>query len=190
MVLMYALANEIQESTAYKILYVWPDNSANTSCSSQSCPTLSQLMLDDGTLPDVTNVEYFFFPGEHQVPANLVLMNLHNFSINGIIRKPSLQVALVGCVHSHVLRINTSYNVIIRNVAFKRCYNPKLQPIYFTSLYLSWCFSCIVENVTFTNFGILGENLMGHSYLNAVRITHTKGHCVRELHWDTMMITG
>ena len=66
--------------------------------------------------------------------------------------------------------------MLTRNVTFKRCYNPQLQPgPYFTSLYLSWCFSCIVENVTFTNFGILGENVIGHSYLNAIYITHNTG---------------
>jgi len=176
MVLINVLTNEIQESTASKIFYFSPDNSANTSCSSQPCATLSQHILDNGTLPDVTNVEYHFSPGEHQVPANIVLKNLHNFSIIGNVSKPSLQVVLVGCVHSHVLRIDTSYNVSIRNVTFKRCYNPQLQPgMYFTSLFLSWCFSCIVENVTFINFGILGQNVIGHSYLNDIYITHNTG---------------
>ena len=176
MVLIDVLTNEIQESTANKILQVTPDNSANTSCSSQPCATLSQLILDNGTLPDVKNVEYHFLPGEHQVPANIVLKNLYNFSIIGIVSKPSLQVVLIGCVHSHVLRIDRSYNVNIRNVTFKRCYNPKLLPgMYFTSLYLSWCFSCIVENASFTNFGILGENVIGHSYLNAIHIAHYTG---------------
>ena len=105
MFLINVLTNEIHGLTASKILYVWPNNSANTSCSSQPCSTLSQHILDNGTLPDVTNVEYHFLPGEHRIPANIVLKNLHNFSIIGIVSKPSLQVVLVGCVHTHVLRI-------------------------------------------------------------------------------------
>ena len=194
MVFINVLTNEVQESTANKILYVWPDNSANTSCSSQPCPTLSQLMLDDGTLPDVTNVEYHFLPGEHQVPVNIILNNLHNVSIIGIVSKQSPQVVLVGCLLSHVLRINTSYYVNIRNLAFKRCYNSQLQPImYFTSLYLSWCFSCVVENVTFTNFGMLGENLMGNSYLNAIHMTHTEGQFCQGIaiaYFNDQLLTG
>ena len=97
MAFINVLTNEIQESTASKILYVWPDNSANTSCLPQPCVTLSQHILDDGTLPDVTNVEYHFLPGEHQVPANIVLKNLHNFSIIGIVSKSSQKVV---CSHT------------------------------------------------------------------------------------------
>ena len=174
--LICLLGNAVWESTANKILYVMPDNSTNTSCTSQPCATLSQYLLDDGSLPNVENVEYHFLPGEHHVPTNIVLKNLHNFSIVGIVNKRSLQVVLVGCFHSHILKIYTSHYVNIRNVMFKRCYNPQLQPyIYFTSLHLSWCFSCVLENVTFTNFGIVGENLIGNSYLNAIHITHITG---------------
>ena len=172
LVLIYLLGNAVWESTANKILYVMPDNSTNTSCTSQPCAILSQYLLDDGSLRDVENVEYHFLPGEHQVPTNIVIKNLHNFSIIGIVHKSSLQTVLVSCFHSYVLKIYTSHYVTIRNVMFKRCYNPQLQP-YLTSLYLSWCFSCVLENVTFTNFGIIGENLIGHSYLNGIFITHT-----------------
>ena len=176
MVCICLLGNEICESAANKILYVLPDNSTNTSCTYQPCTTLGQYLLDDGTLSDVANVEYHFLPGEHQIPANMVLKNLHNFSIVGIVGRSSLQVVLVGCVHSHVLKISASHYVNIRNVSFRRCYHPQLQPyIYLTSLYLSWCFSCVLENVTFTNFGIVGENLMGNTTLNRIYITHTTG---------------
>ena len=176
MVCICLLGNEICESAANKILYVLPDNSTNTSCTYQPCTTLGQYLLDDGTLPDVVNVEYHFLPGEHQIPANMVLKNLHNFSIVGVVGRSSLQVVLVCCIHSHVLKIYASYYVNIRNVLFKHCYHPQLQPhLYFTSLHLSWCFSCVLENVIFTNFGIVGENLMGNSYLNRIYITHTRG---------------
>ena len=174
MVFICLLGNEI--SAANKILYVLPNNSTNTSCTYQPCTTLSKYLLDDGTLPDVANVEYHFLPGEHQIPANMVLKNLHNFSIVGIVGRSSSQVVLVGCVHSHVLKIYASHYVNIRNVSFRRCYYPQLQSsMYFTSLYLSWCFSCVLESVTFTNFGIVGKNLMGNSSLNRINITHTTG---------------
>lgn len=74
-------------SIATNILYVIPDNSTNaTNCVSYSCATLSQYLLDN-TLPVVSNVQYYFLPGEHQVPANMVLQNLQNFSIIGSTKK-------------------------------------------------------------------------------------------------------
>ena len=60
-------------STATEVLYVLPDNSTNVSCPSQPCATLSQYLLDNGTLPVVSNVEYHFLPGEHHIPANMTL---------------------------------------------------------------------------------------------------------------------
>ena len=59
-------------TTATKILYVSPDNSTNVNCPSQPCATLSQYLLDNGTLSVVSNVEYHFLPGEHHVPANMI----------------------------------------------------------------------------------------------------------------------
>ena len=35
-----------------------------------ACATLSQCLLDNGTLPVVSNVEYHFLPGDHHVPAD------------------------------------------------------------------------------------------------------------------------
>ena len=68
--ILILLAIQIWISTATEILYVLPDNSANAvSCPSQPCATLSQYLLDNGTLPVVSNVEYHFLPGEHHVPA-------------------------------------------------------------------------------------------------------------------------
>ena len=167
---------ETWESTATKIFYVLSDNSTNATCSSQPCTTLSQYLSDDGTLPVVANVEYHFLPGKHHVPDNMVLKSLHNFSIVGIVSNASSPVVLVGCFHSYVIKIYTSHYVNIRNIMFKRCYNPRLQfTRYFTSLYLYWCYSCVIENVTFKNFGIICEDLIGKSYLHEIYITHTKG---------------
>ena len=174
MALICLLGNQCRETPANKILYVLPDSLTNTTCTYQPCTTLSKYVSDDGSLPDVANVEYHFLPGEHQVPANLILKNLYKFSIIGIVCKGSLQAVLVGCFHSQVLKIYTSHYVNIRNMTFKHCYSP--QPyMYFTSLYLSWCFSCALENIIFTNFGIVSENLIGNSSLNRIYITHTGG---------------
>ena len=92
-----------------EILYVIPDNSTDdVSCPSQSCVTLSQYLLDNGTLPVVSNVEYHFLPGEHHVPVNLTLQNLHNFSIIGTVSKPSplAVLVLVDCPQSYIINIS------------------------------------------------------------------------------------
>ena len=159
---------QILISTATEILYVLPDNSTNAiSCPSQPCATLSQYVLDNGTLPVVSNVEYHFLPGEHHVPANLVLQNLYNFSIIG---KTKSSVVLVGCSQSYVIYIIYSHFVTISNVEFKRCGLLPEHVMNFTNVKLSCCFSCIIENVTLINHGVMAFNLIGRSYLNNVKL--------------------
>ena len=69
------------------------------------------------TLPVVANVEYYFLPGEHVLlPSNMVLKNLHNFSIIGVVSNSSSPAVLIGCLHPYILKIYTSHNVNIRNV--------------------------------------------------------------------------
>ena len=179
MVFMFLLAVEFQKSKAIDVFYVLSDNSINVSFSPQPCHnyTLGQyLLINNGSLPQVTNVAYHFLPGKHEVPANMVLTNLTNFSIIGDVSESSSPAVLVGCDQLYVLKISESHNVTIRNIRFERCYNPQLQLItIFTSLYISWCYSCVIENVTFKNFGIAGENLIGQSYLNEIYVTHVTG---------------
>ena len=118
-VFILSLAMKIWISTATELLYVSPDNSINfVSCPSQPCATLSQYVLDNGTLPVVSNVEYHFLPGEHHVPANMTLQNLNNFSMIGIISKPSplAVLVLVNCSQSYIIKIIDSYNVTIASV--------------------------------------------------------------------------
>ena len=157
-------------STATEILYVLPDNSTNVSCLSQPCAKLSQYLLDNGTLPVVSNVEYHFLPGEHHVPANIVLQNLCNFSITGTVNNLSSPVVLVGCSKSYVINIIDSHFVNIYNVVFKYCsiLLPNKSPI--RNVQLSCCFSCKIENVTFLQYGFTGLNLIGKSYLYNIKI--------------------
>ena len=161
---------EIFMSTATEIFYVLPDNSTNASCPSQPCATLSQYWWHNGTLPVVSNVEYHFLPGEHHVPANMMLQNLRNFSIIGAIRNSLLSTVLIGCSQSlYVIYIYDSFFVSITNVKFKHC---SLLPknIARTNLKLYCCFSCKIENVTFVQYGIFGFNLIGRSYLNNIKV--------------------
>ena len=157
-------------STATKILYVVPDNSTYaTSCKFYSCATLSEYLLENNnTLPVVSNVQYYFLPGEHQLPADVVLQNLQNFSIIGSTNISSLPVVLVGCLGSYVISITNSYNVTIANVLFKQCNQLSLNNKYLASLFIDFCYSCTVRKVAFTNLGLKGTNLIGISRLTEI----------------------
>ena len=162
---------EIYVSTATEILYVLPDKLTDaTSCPSEHCATLSNYLLDNGTLPVVSNVEYHFLPGEHHVPANMILQNLHNFSIIGTVGNLSSPVVLVGCLKWYVINIIDSHFVSINNVVFKRCSIWTDGKKDFKNLGLSCCFSCKIANVTFIQYGITGINLIGKSYLNNIKL--------------------
>ena len=122
--------------TAAEIFHVLPDNTTNVSCPSQPCATLSHHLLDNGTLPVVSNVEYHFLPGEHHVPANMILQNLCNFSIIANVTKTSPSVVLAGCSQTYIINIINSYNVTIANVIFKQCHQAQL-----TNLVINCCYS-------------------------------------------------
>ena len=157
-----------------EILYVVPDNSTSAvSCPFQpcNCATLNQYLLDNGTLPVVSNVEYHFLPGEHHVPAKMILQNLHNFSIIGTVSKPSPLAVLVlaDCPQPYIINIIDSYNVTIANVTLKQCDHPQL-----TNLLINSCYSCKLENLVFINLGIIATNLVGRSHLTELVIKSNK----------------
>ena len=163
--ILILVTTQICTSIAAEVLYVSPDNSNNDSCPFQPCATLSQYLLDNGTLPVVSNVEYHFLPGEHHVPANMTLINLHNFSLIGTVNNSSSPVELVGCSRSYIIRIINSYSVTIANVMFTNC--NKLQLI---NVGINLCYSCTIENVTFMTSGLNGINIIGQSYLTRIVI--------------------
>ena len=157
-------------STATDILYVLPDNSTNTtSCPSQPCASLSQYLLDNGTLPVVSNVEYHFLPGEHHVPANMALQNLHNFSIIGTFYTSS-PVVLVGCSQGHVIDIINSCFVVITNVVIKHCSILSNGRTKLRNIKLFCCFSCKLQNVTLLQYGLTALSMIGESYLHNIKL--------------------
>ena len=169
--LVTLLTIQMYTSMATKILYVIPDNSTNASCSFQPCATLSEYLLDNDTLPVVSNVQYYFLPGEHHVPANMLLQDLCNFSIIGTVKESPPPVVLVGCLQSYVISVTNSYNVTIANVMFTRCDQTQLNKYkYLTNLMLNLCHSCTIENAVFMNLGLKGTNLIGNSRLTKILI--------------------
>ena len=89
------LAIQLWISVATRKFFVLPDNST---CTFQPCATLSEYLLDNGTLPFVSNIQYYFLLGEHHIPANILLQGLQNFSIIGIVKESPSLVLLIGCL--------------------------------------------------------------------------------------------
>ena len=161
-------------STATELLHVLPDNSTNAvSCPSQPCATLSQYLLDNGTLPVVSNVEYHFLPGEHHVPANMILQDLHNFSIIGTFSSSS-PALLISCSRAHVIEIINSCFVMITNVVIKHCSTLPNGRNELRNLKLSCCFSCKLQNVTLLQYGLIALSLIGESYLHNIKLEITQ----------------
>ena len=165
--------------------FVLPDDSADISCPSQPCATLSQYLLDNnGTLPVVSNVEYHFLPGEHVIPANLELLNIKNFTFVGIMSDNLPLVVLVSPSRHALLYIKNSSEVTISNLKFKN--HNQLQQYHrnLANILLFGCSFCKIENVSFIECGIALQNLLGESYLHNIRITNpakaTSKHSVHE----------
>ena len=184
---------ENNTSGAIEILYVLPDNSTNavsSSCPSQPCATLSQYMLDNGTLPVVSNVEYHFLPGEHHVPANMTLQNLHNLSITGTASNSSSPIVLFGCLQSYVLNIIDSEYVSIKNIMFKHCSGLPRSKLHLTNLRLSCCFSCRIQDIIFTEYGLTSYSLIGNSYLHNINIIQFSQSCCPVILWRYMICSS
>ena len=162
----------ISTCTATKILYVLPDNVSDVNCPSQPCATLGQYLLDNGSLPVLSDVEYYFLPGEHHITYDLEISYASNILLTGV----SLSSVELVCQPQSYLVVLQSYNATIRNLVFNQCDGDLLY--YFgmdtiAGLILYECFYCKVENVYFIGSGFAGFNLLLHSYLNNITIDMT-----------------
>ena len=158
----------------HQVFYVSPDNA---SCSFQPCTTLKQYLLDNNSsLPVVSNVEYYFLPGEYHICTDIKLQGLYNVTIAGIQNSTLLTTVFIGDFQSYIKVFDSSY-ITIRNVVFKR---PSMNTILYENHHFDLynlafinCSSCIVKNVKLLEYGFYGKNLMGMSYLSDVLIELT-----------------
>ena len=155
----------ISTCTATKILYVLPDNVSDVNCPSQPCATLGQYLLDNGSLPVLSDVEYRFLPGEHHVVHIINVEKAFNFSLNGI----GLSSASLVCRSQSYVGVFLSNNVTITNLVFDQC-NGVLFGHITAGLILHGCFHCEVENIYFLGYGFVGINLFLHSYIYNITI--------------------
>ena len=155
-----------------EVFYVSPDNSTNTSCSFQPCATLSQYLLDNnGSLPVVSNVEYHFLPGEHHVPTNMTLQYLHNFTITTSFNEVWSAILFIHLQSD--LIISDSINLTISNITFKTynyeySYNYNDFAVKVCNVILKKCLSCKVIDVSFSHYGLCGNDLIGDTYLSNI----------------------
>ena len=161
--LFISIVHVISTCTATKILYVLPDNASNVNCPSQPCATLGQCLLDNGSLPVLSDVEYYFLPGEHHVVNVINITEGFNLSLIGFGLSP---VNLV-CWSQSYLSVFDSYNITIRNIVFNQCNGDLSSQVGLNigaSLFFYNCFCCKVENVDFFGFGFAGINLFLNSF--------------------------
>jgi len=83
------IACVIHTCVATKIFYVLPDNVSDINCPSQPCATLDQYLLGNGSLPVLSDVEYHFLPGDHQVINIIDIEEAFNLSLIGFGLSPA-----------------------------------------------------------------------------------------------------
>ena len=173
---LLSIVHVISTCTATKILYVLPDNVSDVNCPSQPCATLGQYLLDNGSLPVSSDVEYRFLPGEHHVINNVDIEEAFNILLIGF----GLSPAKLICKSYYYVGVFRSYNVTIINLAFSQCsgyVGNKFAINTAASLFLYRCSHCIIENVDFFGYGFVGFNLLQNCYLSNIVIKPTTSMC-------------
>ena len=167
------LLSFIHVASATTVLYVLPDNVSDVNCPSQPCATLGQYLLDNGSLPVLSNVEYHFLPGEHHIVNAIDIEEAFNFSLIGF----SLSHTKLVCKSHFYVGVFFSYNVTIRNLVLSECsgiLGSQFAINIAASLYIYQCSHCIIENIYLLGYGFAGVNLFQNSYLNNITIDITK----------------
>ena len=168
------IVHVISTCTATKILYVLPDDVSDVICPSQPCATLGQYLLDNGSLPVLSDVEYYFLPGDHHVVNVINIEEAFNFSLIGF----GLPPAKLVCESQSYMNVVYSYNVTIKNIVFIHCHGnntlvSQLGLDTAAGLFLYECSYCKAEELWFDGYGLAGINLFLNSSLNYINIDMT-----------------
>ena len=170
--LLLFIVHVISMCTATKILYVLPDNVSDVNCPSQPCATLGQYLLDNGSLPVLSDVEYYFLPGEHDVVNAIIVLGAVNFSLIGF----GLSSIKLVCWPQSYVGVFRSYNVTIKNLVFDQCSGYAVSKFHINivvGLFLFECFNCKVEDICCFGYGFAGVNLFLNCCINNVTIDLT-----------------
>ena len=148
--------------SATKVYYVLPDNFTYRSCPSQPCATLSQHLQEISELSFVSDVEFHFLPGEHQVTTSIMIQHVNKFLLSGNTEHlPSLI-----CNLGVFINIAFSRNVTITGISVINCGNTS-NPL--TSVVIYNCVYCNIIDVNFyppsEHYSLAGINLVGQCQL-------------------------
>ena len=163
------IVHVISTCTATKILYVLPDNESDVNCPSRPCAMLGQYLLDNGSLPVLSDVEYYFLPGEHHVVNVINMTETSNFSLIGC----GLSPAKLVCLSQSYISVLYSYNVTIKNLVFNQCNADLFFIKAAVGLLIDKCSDCKIEDVSFIGYGFAGVNLLQNLYINNITIDVT-----------------
>ena len=167
-------------ANAYRYYIVPEDQLQHISkCPSQPCATINDLL--NSTQFNMSNTEYYFLPGSHQLNVNMIITFVHNVSLTG---SSSSSPGVLHCFGDAMLEISYSNNIIITNLVFEDCgaYRNGLKdfdPIfpcfskegYFTNLLVSSCSHVSITNISFwnhTGYGIVGISVTNVFYLENI----------------------
>lgn len=79
-VMMAALQINTYTCTPTGLFYVSPNNLTDASCPSQPCGTLNQYFLN---ISEVSNVQFLFLSGTHNLTSNITIQHAYNVSMVG-----------------------------------------------------------------------------------------------------------
>ena len=174
---MIAIQIKACTCTPKGLFYVLPDDSANASCLSYPCATLSQYMLN---ISGMSNVKFLFLSGKHSLTSNITMQHVSNVTLTGV-SHDNLVPATIFC-HSAkaVIFFSEAFNITFANLIFKNCGGDKQvaddyddddddEP-FKAAVYFSTCYHCNIMNITLIGYGISIANLLGESHLDNITL--------------------
>ena len=145
----------------------------------------------------LTDVEYYFLPGEHYVVNVIKIVGAFNFSLIGF----GLPLPTLIFWSESYVKVANSYNVTIGNLVFRQYSSEVISEFGLdvdAGLFCDDCIHCKVEGIWFYGYGFAGINLFQNSSINNITIdlsvvfTYYKKHVVQNLYyhlWTEHMIT-
>ena len=159
--------------------YIVPEDQYAVKCPSQPCTTINYLL--NVTFFNISNTEFYFLPGIHQLNVNMVVTYAQNVSFIGL---GSLSPGVLQCLGETLLNITNSANVVVSNLVFKDCggyqsgpevFNPNISCLekngYFTNLLVSSCSNVSIMNISFLNYtgyGVVGISVTSMFHLDNI----------------------
>ena len=155
------------------LFYVSPNNSANASCPSQPCATLSQYLMNMSAI-SLSNVKLLFLSGRHDLITDFTMQHVHNVTMVGV-NHDNLTPAVIFCYSAKaIISFHNSSSITIANLVLENCGGHVPQVWYgrdvVAATYFSTCYCCSVKNVTFMGYGLVVNNLVGESYLDNITV--------------------